>query len=98
MERINFLYIQNILLVHEISKSCGSLSFVVVVVSLSLVDETTGEVNLFWFRVKKFRKITELNEKTNYLEKHETGCTKFMRKGGGKFTEFDFNVDPELRS
>lgn len=74
----------------------GSLNFVVVFfLSLSLVHETGGEVNLFWFRMKKFRKITELNKKTNYLEKHETGS---VGKRGRKFREFNFDVDPELHS
>lgn len=76
----------------------GSLSFVVVFSSLSLVHETGGEVNLFRFRMKKFRKITELNKKTNYLEKHETGSAKFVGKRGRKFREFNFDVDPELHS
>lgn len=88
--RINFWYTKY--------QRVGSLSFVVsFFFSLSLVHETT-EVNLFWFRAKKFRKITELNKKTNYLGKHETGSAKFMRKRGRKFTEFNFDVDPELRS
>lgn len=83
-------------LVYEISKS-WIVEFCRLFFFLSLVHETT-EVNLFWFRAKKFRKITELNKKTNYLEKHETGSAKFMRKRGRKFTEFNFDVDPELRS
>lgn len=48
--------------------------------------------------MKKFRKITELNKKTNYLEKHETGSEKFVGKRGRKFREFNFDVDPELHS
>lgn len=89
-------------LVYKISKSWivefRRRLFFSISLFLSLVHETAGEVNLFWFREKKFRKITELNKKTNYLEKHETGFAKFMRKRGRKFREFKFDVDPELHS